>query len=168
MKTDSFFFSDLSASFCKLWKVIRDLVPRRAVGDPRMKLRPNSGIVIERAHPNRYLRPFRPITTEQTRAAIRAENFYRAFTSSVNFDQLLALEETELFTQNPGLRANRRSRVLPASFAMTMACQKEWRLDLKPHATAKATAVNGLVHLKLSTLNSQPSTISRCRRSSAP
>jgi hypothetical protein len=33
-----------------------------------MKLRPNSWIIIERAHANRHLRAVRPITAEQTGA----------------------------------------------------------------------------------------------------
>ena len=54
----------LSPSFRILWKIIGDRIPRRAIGDERMKLRSNSGIIIERAHPNRYLRPVRPIAAE--------------------------------------------------------------------------------------------------------
>ena len=54
----------LSPSFRILWKIIGDRIPRRAIGDERMKLRPNSGINIERPHPNRYLRAVRPIAAE--------------------------------------------------------------------------------------------------------
>ena len=54
----------LNPSFRILWKIIGDRVPRRAIGDESMKLRPNSGIIIERAHPNRYLRAVRPIAAE--------------------------------------------------------------------------------------------------------
>jgi len=54
----------LSPSFRILWKIIRDRIPRRAIRDERMKLRPNSGINIERSHPNRYLRAVRPIAAE--------------------------------------------------------------------------------------------------------
>jgi hypothetical protein len=54
----------LSPSFRILWKFIADRIPRRAIGDESMKLRPNSGIIIERAHSNRYLRAVRPIALE--------------------------------------------------------------------------------------------------------
>ena len=54
----------LSPSFRILWKIIGDRIPRRAIGDESMKLRPNSGINIERAHPNRHLRAVRPIAAE--------------------------------------------------------------------------------------------------------
>ena len=54
----------LSPSFRILWKIIGDRIPRRAIGDERMKLRPNSGINIERTHANRYLRAVRPIAAE--------------------------------------------------------------------------------------------------------
>jgi len=54
----------LSPSFRILWKIIGDRIPRRAVGDERMKLRSNSGINIERAHSNRYLRAVRPFAAE--------------------------------------------------------------------------------------------------------
>ena len=60
LKTDL----SLRPSFRKLWKIIGDRIPRRAIGDESMKLRPNSGINIERAHPNRYLRAVRPIAAE--------------------------------------------------------------------------------------------------------
>ena len=54
----------LGPSFRILWKIIRDRIPRRAIGDESMKLRPNSRIIIERPHPNRYLRTVRPIAAE--------------------------------------------------------------------------------------------------------
>jgi hypothetical protein len=54
----------LSPSFRILWKIIGDRVPRRAIGDESMKLRPNSGINVKRAHPNRHLRAVRPIAAK--------------------------------------------------------------------------------------------------------
>ena len=54
----------LRSSFRILWKIIGDRIPRSAIGDESMKLRPDSGIIIERAHPNRYLRAVRPIAAE--------------------------------------------------------------------------------------------------------
>ena len=54
----------LSPSFRILWKIIGDRVPRRTIGDERMELRPNSGINIERADSNRYLRAVRPIAAK--------------------------------------------------------------------------------------------------------
>jgi hypothetical protein len=60
----------LSPSFRILWKIIGDDIPPHAIGHKSMKLRPNSWIIVERAHPNRYLRAVRPIAAEQTRTAI--------------------------------------------------------------------------------------------------
>ena len=40
----------LSPSFRILWKIIGDRIPRRAIGDESVKLRPNAGINIERSH----------------------------------------------------------------------------------------------------------------------
>ena len=54
----------LSPSFRILWKIIGDRIPRRAISDESMKLWPNSGINIERPHPNRYLWGIRPIAAE--------------------------------------------------------------------------------------------------------
>ena len=54
----------LKPSFRILWKIIGDCVPRRAISDESMKLRPDSGINIERTQPDRYLRPVRPIAAE--------------------------------------------------------------------------------------------------------
>jgi hypothetical protein len=54
----------LSLSFRILWQIIGDCIPRRAIGDESMKLRPNAGINIKRAHPNRYLRAIWPIAAE--------------------------------------------------------------------------------------------------------
>jgi len=54
----------LKPSFRILWKIIGDCVPRRAISDESMKLRPNSWIIIERAHSNRYLRAVRPIAAK--------------------------------------------------------------------------------------------------------
>ena len=87
MKTDYF---DAQIKSCPpfriLRKVIGDGVPRRAIIDKSMKLRPNSWIIIERAHANRHLRSVRPITAEQTGAAVNTERLYRALALSVNLD----------------------------------------------------------------------------------
>ncbi len=54
----------LSPSFRIPWKIIGDRIPRGAIGDESMKLRPNSGIIVERTHSNRYLRAVRPIAAK--------------------------------------------------------------------------------------------------------
>jgi hypothetical protein len=57
MKTDYFDPQIKSRPpFRILRKVIGDRVPWRAIIDKSMKLRPNSWIIIERAHANRHLR----------------------------------------------------------------------------------------------------------------
>ena len=111
-----------------------------------MKLRPNSWIIIERAHANRYLRAVRPITAEQTGAAVDTERLYRALALSVDSDQLLALQQAELFPPHTCLRAYSGPGMLAAPIAMTMAGLKERRIDFKAHAAAQTTAANELVH----------------------
>jgi hypothetical protein len=54
----------LHQSFRILRKVIGDGIPWCAIGDESMKLWSNPWIIIERAHPNRYLRAVRPIAAE--------------------------------------------------------------------------------------------------------
>ena len=147
MKTDYFDPQIKSRPpFRILRKVIGDRVPRRAITDKSMKLRPNSRIIIERAHANRYLRPVWPITAEQTRAAVDTERLYGALALSVDPDQLLALQQAELFLSHTCLRAYSGPRMLATAIAMAMAGLKERRIDFKAHATAQTTAANELVH----------------------
>jgi len=147
MKTDYFDPQIKSRPpFRILRKVIGDRVPWRAIIDKSMKLRPNSWIIIERAHANRHLWPVRPITSEQTGAAVDTERFYRALALSVNPDQLFALQQAEPFAQHTCLRAYCSPGMLAAAIAMTMAGLTERRIDFKAHAPAQTTAANELVH----------------------
>jgi hypothetical protein len=147
MKTDYFDPQIKSRPpFRILRKVIGDRVPWRAIIDKSMKLRPNSWIIIERAHANRYLRPVWPITAEQTRAAVDTERLYGALALSVDPDQLLALQQAELFLSHTCLRAYSGPGMLAAAIAMTMAGLKERRIHFKAHAAAQTTAADGPVH----------------------
>jgi hypothetical protein len=111
-----------------------------------MKLRPNSWIIVERAHANRYLRAVRPITAEQTGAAVDTKRLYGALALSVNLDQLFALQQAKLFLSHTCLRAYSGPGMLATAIAMTMAGLKERRIHLKAHAAAQTTAANGPVH----------------------
>jgi hypothetical protein len=143
MKTDYFHPQIKSRPpFRILRKVIGDRVPWRAIIDKSMKLRPNSWIIIERAHANRHLRSVRPITAEQTGAAVDTERLYRALALSVNLDQLFALQQAELFALDTCLRAYCSPGMLAAAIAMTMAGLKERRIHFKAHAAAQTTAAN--------------------------
>ena len=147
MKTDYF---DAQIKSCPpfriLRKVIGDGVPRRAIIDKSMKLRPNSWIIIERAHANRHLRSVRPITAEQTGAAVDTERLNRTLALSVHLNQLFALQQAELFPSHTCLRAYSGPGMLAAAIAMTMAGLKERRIHFKAHAAAQTTAANELVH----------------------
>ena len=134
------------SSFRILRKVIGDRVPWRAIIDKSMKLRPNSWIIIERAHANRHLRSVRPITAEQTGAAVDTERLYGALALSINPDQLFALQQAELFPPHTCLRAYSGPGMLATAIAMTMAGLKERRIHFKAHAAAQTTAANGPVH----------------------
>ena len=111
-----------------------------------MKLRPNSWIIIERAHANRYLWPIPPIASKQARATIYAERLYGALALSVNPDQFFALQQAELFPQHTCLGAYGGPGMLAAAIAMTMAGLKERQIHFKAHAAAQTTAANGSVH----------------------
>jgi hypothetical protein len=147
MKTD-YFDPHINSRppFTILGKAISDRVPRRAITDKSMKLRPNSWIIIERAHADRYLRAVRPMTAEQTGAAVDTERLYGALAFSVNLDQLFALQQAELFLSHTRLRAYSGPGMLATAIAMTMAGLKERRIDFKAHAAAQTTAANELVH----------------------
>jgi hypothetical protein len=147
MKTDYFDpHNNSRPPFRILRKVISDRVPRRAIIDKSMKLRPNSRIVIEGAHANRHLRAVRPITAEQTGAAVDTERLYGALALSINLDQLFALQQAELFPPHTCLRAYSGPGMLATAIAMTMAGLKERRIDFKAHAAAQTTAANEPVH----------------------
>jgi len=93
MKTDYFDPQIKSRPpFRILRKVIGDRVPWCAIIYKSMKLRPNSWIIIEHAHANGYLGAVRPITAEQTGAAVDTERLYGTLAFSVDLDQLLALQ----------------------------------------------------------------------------
>ena len=114
-----------------------------------MKLRPNPGVIVESSHANRHLRTVRPVAAKQAGTAVYTERFHSAFAFSVNLDQLFALEETELFLQNPCLRAHSRSRMLAAAVAMTMTRLQKRGLDFKTYAATQAAATDRLFHAKL-------------------
>lgn len=147
MKTDYFDPQIKSRPpFRILRKVIGDRVPRRAITDKSMKLRPNSWIIVERAHANRHVWPVRPIAAEQTGAAVDTERLYRALALSIDPDQFSALQQAELFPPHTCLRAYSGPGMLAAAIAMTMAGLKERRIHFKAHAPAQTTAANEIVH----------------------
>ena len=114
-----------------------------------MKLWPNAWVVIERSHANRHLGTLWPIPTKEAGTAVDAKRFHSAFAFSVNLDQLFALEETELFPQNPRLRAYGCPRMLAAAIAMTMTRLQKRGLDFKTYAATQAAATDRLFHAKL-------------------
>jgi hypothetical protein len=113
-----------------------------------VKLRPDSGIIIERSHANRYLRTLRPIAAEQARAAVHTESFHRALAFSVNFDQLFTLQQAKLFFSHARLGTNGRPRMFAATIAMTMTGADKGRIDFKPNPAAKTTASYNFFHSK--------------------
>ena len=70
-----------------------------------------------------------------------------------------------MLAQQTRLSANCRSRMLTATFAMTVARLNEWRINFKPNATAQATPANALAHPRLSSINYQLSTGADLRNS---
>ena len=113
-----------------------------------MKLRPNSGIIIERSHADRYLRAVRPVAAKQARAAVHTESFHGALALSINLNQLFTLQQAKLFLSHARLGANGRSRMFAATIAMTMAGADKGRIDFKTNPTAKTTASDKVLHSK--------------------
>ena len=147
MKTGLFRPTDqITSAFQNIAEGYRYRVPWCAIIDKSMKLRPNSWIIIERAHANRHLWSIRPFAAEQARATIHTERLYRTLALSINLDQLFALQQAELFPPHTCLRAYSGPGLLAAAIAMTMAALKEGRIHFKVHAAAQTTAVNGPVH----------------------
>lgn len=127
---------DSEATFGVLRQIVCNYIPRRAIHDEGVGLRTNSGIIVERAHANGDLFAFRPIASEQTRTAIHTERFHRAFTFTINFDQLFALQETEVLAQNPRLGAYRSAGMFPAAIAMAVIGLYKRRFNFEPHPAA--------------------------------
>ena len=112
-----------------------------------MKLRPDPGIIIKRAHPNGNLVAIGPIAAEQTRAAVETKRFHSSLSFAVNANQLRAAQQSKLFLQDSRLGADRGAGMFPATIAMAMARAKKWRLDFEPHAAAETTAPNRRRHI---------------------
>jgi hypothetical protein len=111
-----------------------------------VKLRSNTGIIVESSHANRYLRAVRPIAAKQARSTVFTESFHCAFALSVNLDQLFTLDQAKPLFQHPCLGTDGSSRVLAAAIAMTVIRLKERRIGLEPHAAAQATTADWLYH----------------------
>jgi len=75
-------------SFHVLWQIIRDVVPRRSITYPGVKLRAYARISVECAHPYRNFVAVRPIAAKQTRSAIAAKSFDCAFAFAVDANQV--------------------------------------------------------------------------------
>ena len=128
--------------------MVCDLIPRSSTIHVSVKLRPNSGIIIESSHANRYLRALRPVAAKQARAAVHTESFHGAFAFSIHFKQLFTLQQAKLFPSHARLRTNGRSRMFAATIAMTMTGADERRIDFKTNPAAKTTASDKFLHSK--------------------
>src|SRR5262249_3663680 len=71
--------SVVGSIFAILRQFVCDLIPRSSRIHATVKVRPNSGIVIEGSHANRYLWTLWPVAAEQARTAFHTESFHRAF-----------------------------------------------------------------------------------------
>jgi hypothetical protein len=111
-----------------------------------VKLRPDSGIIVEGAHSNRYLGTVRPLAAKQARATVHTERFHRAFAFSVNFNQLFTSQQAKLFSLHASLGTNGGARMFAATIAMTMTGADKGRIDFKPNPAAKTTAANNVLH----------------------
>ena len=140
--------SVVGSTFAILRQSVCDLIPRRSTIDVSVKLRPNSGIIIKGSHANRYLRTLRPVAAKQARTAVHTESFHGAFAFSIDFNQLLTLQQAKLFLSHARLGTNGRSRMFAAPIAMTMTGADKGRIDFKPNPAAKTTASDKFLHSK--------------------
>ena len=104
-----------------LRQVVRDYIPGRAIVNESVKLWPDTRIVIEGAHSDRYLGAIRPIAPKHARAADSAKSFHGSFPFAVDANEVVARKEFKLFAPNTGLRANGGSGMFPTTFAVAMA-----------------------------------------------
>lgn len=130
-----------------LGETIRDLVPRGARTNVSVKLRPDSRIIIERAHANGDLFALRPVAAEKAGTARLAKCLHRSLPFAVNPDELGALEQLKLLLLHPRLGADSGAGMLPATIAMTMARSQKRREDLEPHSATETTAGDRFRHL---------------------
>ena len=79
-----------------------------------MELRPDARLAVERTEADRYFFALRPLRTEQTRAADRAESLHAPAVRPEDADQLLTGEQAEPFTRDASLRPAEGARVLSA------------------------------------------------------
>src|SRR4029453_16553329 len=121
-----------------LRQVVGDGVPRRSRVDEGMELRPDPGVVVECAEPDRPLPALRPVAPEQARPADDAERLHGTVAASVDANQVVAGERRELLAPHPCLRAHRRARMLAAARAVAMVRADERRGLLEADAPAQA------------------------------
>src|SRR5215207_6523439 len=121
--------------------VIRDLIPGRPRGYEGVELRPDPGLAVERAEADRDFFALRPLCTEETRAADRAEGFHASAVRPEDADQLLTGEQAESFARDASLRSAEGARVLPAPRAVAVIGPPERRRHLELDTAAEARAV---------------------------
>src|SRR5919198_630523 len=123
--------------------VLLELVPGRARVDERVVLRPDLGISVQRAQPDRDLLALGPEAAEEARAANRAEDLPRGSALGVeDAQELLAGQKPELLAWHAALREPERPRMLPAKRAVTVVRSPEGQLDLEAHAATEAASAD--------------------------
>jgi hypothetical protein len=138
--------------------VIRDRFPWRRKCDELAALRPDFGVVVKdtEAHAEDVAR-FR-VTTEEARAAPRAEDLGEAVGRLVAAKKFFASGHAKRSWRDPGLWRGSRPGTTLAASAVAVVRGHEWLVDLEPHSSAKATAAEGLLghFIKLARLRAAP------------
>ena len=90
--------------------------------------------------------PTGQIATEQARATDDAEGLHGPLAATVDAEQLLSGEESELLAPYPRLRAHRGPRVLAASRAVAVIRPDERRRHLEAHTAAETASSHDIRH----------------------
>ena len=88
--------------------VVREHVPRRLACDKRAVRGPNSGVVVQRAEPDRDLGAVWPEPSEKPRPADLAERLRRAPVRAIDANQVIAAKKPEALARDAALRQAER------------------------------------------------------------
>src|SRR5215510_1337925 len=113
--------SVVGSTFAVLRQFVCDLIPRSSRIHATVKVRPNSGIVIEGSHANRYLWTLWPVAAEQARTAFHTESFHRAFAFPITLINFCPCSRGNCSLQHARLGTNGGARM----FVVTLATS--WR-----------------------------------------
>jgi hypothetical protein len=130
--------------------VVRELIPRRARCNEGVKLRPDSGVRVERAEADRHLVALGPLRAEEAGAADQTEGLYASVVRPEDADQLLPGKQTEPVAGDPSLSSAEGARVLSAPRAVAVIGPAKRCRHLEADAATEAGALERVLRARLS------------------